>query len=204
MSRRAPQAPPARLALVFHAPTIARVELVFRPAIGRFVRALAAWVLCWSALPFLMWIPPHYPWILTAFVAGVYLPYRLWTSRYEVRSFSGYCPRCGRPLELPAGSKIDLPHVLTCFNCHFEPVLEVSLAPSGRGAPAAEPVRIDHRTPECAGEWRLDRAVQPAALVCDDCGAHHCATAAARRAADEENRRGSLLAELTQEGRFLL
>jgi hypothetical protein len=204
MNGRAPQAPPARLALVFHAPTIARVEVVYRSAVGRVARALAAWLLCWGSIPLLVWIPPHYPWVVLAFLAGLYLPYRAWTGRYEVLSFSGFCPRCGRMLELRRGSKIDLPHVLTCFGCHFEPVLEAVLAPGSRTAPPPEPVRVEHRTAECTGEWRLDRGPRPAALVCDECCARHCATPAAHRAATDENRRGSLLAELTSEGRFLL
>jgi hypothetical protein len=205
MLERAFQAPPARLALVFHAPTIARVELVPRRAAGRLARALLAWAVCWGALPLLVWVPPHYPWVLAAFAAGIYLPFRFWTGRYEVVSFSGFCPRCGRALELKRGSKISLPHALTCFGCHFEPVLEVSMATKRRAtAPPPEPVRIEHRTPECAGEWRLERGRWPAALGCSECGARHCATPAARRAADEENQRGELLDELTQQGRFLL
>jgi hypothetical protein len=204
MNGRAPQAPPARLALVFHAPTIARVEVVYRPAPGRLVRALAAWLLCWGALPLLVWVPPHYPWVFTAFVAGIYLPYRFWSGKYLVLSFSGFCPRCGRTLELRSGSKINLPHALTCFGCHFEPVLEVSLASTPNTVPPPEPVRIEHRTPECTGEWHVERGLRPVALACGECGARHCATPAARRAAEEENRRGNLLSDLTSEGRFLL
>jgi len=202
MNGRAPQAPPARLALVFHAPTIARVEVVYRPMPGRLIRALTAWILCWGAMPFLLWVPPHYPWVLTAFVAGAYLPYRFWTGRFEVLSFSGFCPRCGRPLELRRGTKIDLPHALTCFGCHFEPVLEVAMVKAPRAGRGAEPDRIEHRSPDCAGRWRVERG--GFALSCGDCGSRHCATPAARRAAEEENRRADLLSDLTSEGRFLL
>jgi hypothetical protein len=202
MNARASQAPPARLALVFHAPTVARVEVRYRPAPGRLARALASWAVCWGSIPLLVWVPPHYPWIFAAFVAGIFLPYRFWTGRYVVLSFAGFCPRCGRELELLRGSKIDLPHALTCFGCHFEPVLEVSVANSRRATRAAETVRVDHRSPECGGRWRVERG--GFALSCDACGVRHCATPAARRAADEENRRGDLLAELTSEGRFLL
>jgi hypothetical protein len=204
MNGRAPQAPPARLALVFHAPTIARLEVVYRPMPGRLARALVSWAVCWGALPFLVWIPPHYPWIIAAFVAGIYLPYRFWNGKYTVLSFSGFCPRCGRALELRRGSRINLPHALPCFGCHFDPVLEVTRTGTQSTALSAEPVRVDHRNPECAGQWRLERGGLPAALACERCGARHCATPAARRAADEENQRGDLLSELTLEGRFLL
>lgn len=207
MSKRAPQAPPARLALVFHTPTVARVEVVYQPAPGRLLRALLAWLLCWGIIPFVLWIPPHYPWVLAAFAAGIYLPVRFWTGRYRVRSFTGFCPRCGRALQLRRGTKIDLPQTLTCFHCHFEPVLEVCFAPGGGRRPRAEPapaVRVEHRSPECTGRWRLEHGGGPAALACDGCGARHCATLEARHAAEEENRRGALLEELAGEGRFLL
>jgi hypothetical protein len=210
MLDRALQAPPARLALVFHAPTIARLEVVYQPVWGRLVRAFLGWLLCWGVLPILVWVPPHYPWVLAAFVAGIYLPIRIWNGKYLVRSFAGFCPRCGRSLELGRGSKINLPHTLTCFGCHFEPVLEVATVHTkdctdGQpGASVAAPVRIEHRMPECTGSWNLQRGHAPAAVACDACGARHCATPAARRAAEDENHRGTLLTDLTAEGRFLL
>jgi hypothetical protein len=204
MSRHAPQAPPARLALVFHAPTIARLEVVYLPAAGRLARALLCLVLCWGMLPLLIWVPPHFPWAVAAFAAGIYLPFRFWTGRYRVRSFFGFCPRCGRALELRRGTKINLPHTLTCFHCHFEPVLEVVNEARKDRPFREEPIRIEHRCPDCTGLWSICSGRGPPILLCAACGARHCATPAARQAADEENRRGTLLAELTAEGRFLL
>jgi hypothetical protein len=200
MHARTTLVPPARLALVFHAPTVARVEVVFRRAPVRLVHAFVAWLLCWGAIPVLAWIPPHYPWVAAAFVAGVFLPYRIWTGRYTVVSFFGFCPRCGKPLALRTGSRIDLPHTLTCFGCHFEPVLEA--APHvRRTARSGETITVEHRRPDCTGAWREERGGQ--ALRCERCNARHCATADARRAARLENERGELLRRLADEGRFL-
>ncbi|CAN5742477.1 hypothetical protein BH23GEM3_BH23GEM3_10510 [soil metagenome] len=204
MSKRASEAPPARLALVFHTPTIARVNLVYQRAAGRVARAVFWWVVCWGALPLLIWVPPHYPWVFTAFAAGLYLPYQSWTGRYRVRSFSGFCPRCGQSLHLREGSRIDLPHRLTCFHCHFEPVLEIVATSAASRPHVAEPVRIHHRHADCPGRWMVESTPAPASVACSSCGARHCATPAARRAAEEENRSGAVLADLTTEGRFLI
>jgi hypothetical protein len=203
MTKRAPEAPPARLALVFHAPTIARVEVEYQPAPGRLFRAMIALVLCWGCIPFLLLIPPHYPWAALAFFAGAYVPFRIWIGRYMVRSFSGYCPRCGRPLDLPAGTKITLPHTLNCFGCHFDPVLEAAFPeqPAPRG-PADQ--WVDHRFSECSGSWKLDQRGDVASVVCDGCHVRHCATPAALASAEAENYHSDILEELAAKGRFLL
>jgi hypothetical protein len=205
MSKRAPEAPLARLALVFHAPTIARVEVVYQPAGGRVLRALTVLVLCWACIPLLAIIPPHYPWAAVAFFAGLYIPFRIWTGRYQVRSFTGFCPRCGRPLHLPVGSKIDLPHTLSCFGCHFDPVLEAAFParPAPATTPAAADQAVEHRHHECVGQWRLERRGELASLVCTACHARHCATPPALASAEAENRMAGLLDELAGRGRFL-
>jgi hypothetical protein len=203
MSKQAPEAPLARLALVFHAPTIARVEVVYLPVAGRLVRAGLALLACWGLIPLVIWIPPHYPWPAIAFAAGIYLCFRYWTGRYVVRSFTGYCPRCGRPLELPQGTRIDLPHTLTCFGCHFDPVLEAAFPAHARPPSDAE-LSVEHRFGDCVGGWRLERRGDFATVVCDRCRARHCATPAAWEAAEAENRRTELLEELAGQGRFLL
>jgi len=200
MATRTTLAPPARMALVSHAPTVARVEVAYRHASTRATYAAAVWLLSWAMIPLLFWVPPHYPWICAAFLAGVYIPYRIWNARFTVVSFHGFCPRCGRRLHLRAGSRIDLPHTMTCFGCHFEPVLEAS--PELVGAPSgSETLRIDHRSLDCTGSWCEERGGQ--ALRCERCGARHCATLSARRAARRENERGELLRRLADEGRFL-
>jgi hypothetical protein len=203
MSKRAPEAPLARLALVFHAPTIARVEVVYQPASGRIARAVVTLVLCWGCIPILLAIPPHYPWAALAFLAGTYLPLRIWSGRYLIRSFSGFCPRCGRPLRLPVGSKITLPHTLSCFGCHFDPVLEAAFT-ADRTPPAAESQWVEHRHPECAGRWEVEERGDLASIICDQCHARHCATPAAIASAEAENHHTEVLEELAAKGRFLL
>ncbi len=192
--------PPAILAFVTlpgHRPAPARVELVYRPAAWRGARAMLLLVFFWGMVPLAAAIPPHYPWALASLAAGAYLSHRAWTGRFRVRAFAGSCPRCARELELRPGTGISLPHALTCFTCHFEPQLEVVLAP-----PAAPGV-VEHRDADCVGRWRVRWLADEPYLVCDTCRAHHPATPEARRAADDENERGSLLSRLTTEGGFL-
>lgn len=195
-----PQSPPAQLTLRAHAPAPAQVQLVFQRPAQRAGRALLCLFLFWGAAPLLMLVPPHYPWALGSLVAGLYLAHRQWTGRYRVLAFRGNCPRCGRPLHLSIGSKINVPHVLTCFGCHHEPVLEALVRLPG---PLTSPGFV-HRHAECTGRWEAERSVVPPLLVCRACGARHPATAETLHRADEENEHGRLLAQLADEGRSLL
>ena len=89
---------------------------------------------------------------------------------------------------------ISLPHTLTCFHCHFEPRLEVRFE-------EADEVRPEHQAPECTGRWEVRWLADDAFVVCSECHAGCRATVEARRAADAENERASLLDRLTREGR---
>jgi hypothetical protein len=198
----ATQAPPAQTTLRAYPPAPARVELAYLPLPGRLTRTLLSLAVFWGVVPYVVWIPPHYPWPAACLVAGAYLAHRFWTGRYRVRSFLGVCPRCGRHLRIDAGALIDLPHTLTCFGCHFEPRLEVDLSPAPAAVPKEPPLR--HFEGDCAGTWSERWYWDDPYVACSGCGARHPATPAARRAADEENLRGALLQRLADEGRFLI
>ena len=195
MSRTAPQAPIALVTLRAYQPAPARAELVYQPVRRRIVRVIGCLFLFWGALPFVIWIPPHYPWATACFVAGIVLARRQWLGRYQVRSFAGICPRCGSALSMGLDRVISLPHPLTCFHCHFEPRLEVRLVD-----PSA--LRPQHCAPECTGLWEERWLADDAFVVCNECHAGCLATPQARQAADEENERAYLLERLTREGRI--
>lgn len=196
------EAPPAQVTLRAYLPAPARVELVYRPASYRLARTVLALAGLWGAIPLLIWVPPHYPWVVGAFLGGLYLAYREWHGRYLVRTFAAICPRCGHPLSLGADHTISLPHALTCYHCHFEPLLEVTFAGPGEHAP--EEPAVEHHHPECVGRWGSRWLADEAFLVCDRCNAHARATPAARARAEEENRRGAILARLADEGEPLI
>lgn len=60
------------------------------------------------------------------FVLGIGLVYHGIRGRYRVDAFRGSCPRCKRELRIRPGSKISLPHPMTCYECHHEPELTFS------------------------------------------------------------------------------
>jgi hypothetical protein len=194
------QLPLALVTLRAHRPAPAQIDLVYRPAPGRLARTLLRLLLCWGAIPLLVWVPPGYPWIVGAFVAGIYLAYGSWTGRYLVHSFAGICPRCGHPLSLGVDRAISLPHTLTCFHCHFEPRLEVNFDVD----PISTPSRPTHCAAECTGLWELRWLADEPFVICNRCHAGCRATPSARHLADEENERALLLARLTREGRSIL
>ncbi|HEX5725557.1 MAG TPA: hypothetical protein VFX98_08820 [Longimicrobiaceae bacterium] len=196
------EAPCVHLVLRAHPPAPARISLVHRPLAWRVVGVVLSLGVCWTAAPWLFWVPPHYPWPVLAFLLGAWLAYR--SSRaFRVRWFAGACPRCGRPLRLKPGAYVSLPYRFTCFACHFEPELhayhlseeERFAREAGRG--------IRHVTPECPGTWAEEVLWDQPFLSCSRCGARHHATDALRRAAAEENPRGALLELLAAEGKFL-
>jgi hypothetical protein len=197
-----PLAPRARLTLRAHQPAPARVELIYKPVPGRAARTAFWLIACWGVAPFVFWLPPHYPWFTAALLAGTYLSYRSWTGRYRIFSFAGICPRCGSPLSLGVDRTVDLPHTVTCFSCHFEPMLEVSFGP-GAGE-EADPAGPEHQSPDCTGSWTTRWLADEAFLFCEECHAGVPATGAARDAARAEQGIAELLARLTDEGKPLI
>ncbi|HEX6927057.1 MAG TPA: hypothetical protein VF167_16660 [Longimicrobiaceae bacterium] len=183
-----------------HQPAPALLELEYRPLAGRLTRTLLALLCCWGALPFVIWIPPHYPWVVLAMVAGIYLAHRSWTGRYRVAYFAGLCPRCGHAISLGLDRCISLPHTLTCYSCHFEPRLEVRFIEAK--APPQE--RPEHRDPRCVGVWETRWLADEALLVCSRCHASCPSTEETREAARIENDCAALLEQLTREGRSIL
>ena len=197
MSGNDPTIPQAQVTLRAYQPAPARIELSYRPLPGRLLRTILSIACFWGAIPFLIWVPPHYPWVFGAFVAGLFLAHRSWTGRYRVYSFAGICPRCGHPISLGVDHAISLPHTLTCYHCHFEPRLEVRFDPA---RPEGSPLPV-HRTADCVGMWEVRWLADDPFVICNRCLAGSPATPAARVAADAENDRATLLARLAREGR---
>ena len=192
------RSPAAWVTLRAYHPAPARVHLAYRPLAGRLFRTLLSLTVFWGAIPLLIWVPPHYPWVVGSFVAGLFLAHRSWTGRFQVDSFAGICPRCGHPVSLGVDHAISLPHTLTCYHCHFEPRLEVSFGT--REAPA----RLEHHTDDCPGIWEPRWLVDEAFLVCTRCNAGAPATREIRAPLDAENERAALLSRLTREGTRLI
>lgn len=189
----------ALVTLRAHKSAPAHLELTYRPLPGRLGRTLLALVCCWAAIPFVIWIPPHYPWVVTCFLAGAYLSHRQWTGRYRVSYFAGICPRCGHAVSLGVDRCISLPHTLTCYCCHFEPKLEVNFVPER----AVVETALEHRDGDCVGRWEPRWLADEPLLVCTHCHASAPSSEATRRAALDENDRAELLDQLTREGRML-
>ena len=196
------EAPAVHLVLRAHPPVPARIGVVYQPLPWRVLKTVLSLTVFWGLAPWVWWFPPHYPWPVLSFCAGAWLAHRAWTGKYVVAWFAGECPRCSRPLRVRAGERIDLPHTLTCFACHFEPRLEAyDLA--AEEAIAADARGIRHVLSDCTGNWREERHWDQDYLACDACGVRHHATPALRAAARDENERGRLLDELAAQGRFL-
>jgi len=119
--------PNARLILAGHQAVPARLDATARPTRTRAIRAVLWLVGLWVLAPVVFFIPPHIPWVLGAFFGGIYMAYTQWNGHFIVNHFEGSCPRCSNPLTIKPGTKIRLPHRMTCYNCHQQPTLEANL-----------------------------------------------------------------------------
>lgn len=117
---------PGRLSLRGHEPTPATLEAEAVPRGTRTRRAVLNLLGFWVLIPIVAFIPPHIPWVIAAFVAGIYFAYQHWKGEYVVQGFTGDCPRCSNALTIKQGSRVHVPHTITCFNCHHEPVLTIA------------------------------------------------------------------------------
>ena len=118
----------AVLRLRGHEPRPARLRVEVRPRQTRMTKAVLTLVGFLVLAPIVFFIPPHVPWVLLAVSAGVFLAYKQWIGEYLVHDFEGACPRCGAPLEIKPESKVRLPLVMDCYQCHHKPVLELGRA----------------------------------------------------------------------------
>jgi hypothetical protein len=118
------QVVPAKISLRGHDPQPATLSLEYRPTRMRATRAIGTLLGFWILTPIVALIPPHIPWALIAFIAGIYFAARQWRGEYEVGAFEGKCPRCSSPLKLEPGARIRIPHPMSCYHCHHNPVLE--------------------------------------------------------------------------------
>jgi hypothetical protein len=109
-----------------HEAVAACVDLVYRSPRTRLTSTVLTIFGGLVLAPVLFFIPPHVPWVLLAVGGGTYLGVRQWRGEYVVSSFTGECPRCHTALTIAPGTKIRLPHSMDCFQCHHEPVLEVT------------------------------------------------------------------------------
>ncbi len=126
--------PPAVIDLWGFPRTPARVLVIPRSAGWRIGHAVGSLLLCWACIGIVMWIPPHFPWILTAFFLGIFFFQKYIRQRYTLVELAGTCPKCGSPLTVKKPTRLGLPHRLHCNACHQAPLLRVDVQPQARRA----------------------------------------------------------------------
>ncbi len=126
--------PPARLELFGFASTPARVEVIPRSGGWRTGHAFGYLLLCWACIAVVMWVPPHFPWILTAFFLGIFFFVKYIRQRYTLVSLEGTCPRCGFPQTIKKPTRLAIPHRCYCPSCHQPLLLVVELEAAQRAA----------------------------------------------------------------------
>lgn len=126
--------PPAALELFGFAPTPARVQVMARSTAWRVGHAFGYLFLCWACIGVVMWVPPHFPWILTAFFLGIFFFVKYIRQRYTLVSLEGTCPRCGQAQSIKKPTRLAIPHRIYCPSCHQPLLLIVDLEDARRAA----------------------------------------------------------------------
>ncbi len=122
--------PPAHLDLFGFPRTPARVVVIPRSVAWRVGHALGYLGLSWACIAVVMWVPPHFPWILTAFFLGIFFFVKYIRQRYTLMELEGKCPKCGAPQTLKQPTRLAAPHRIYCPSCHQALLLHVRL-PAG-------------------------------------------------------------------------
>lgn len=118
---------PARITLFGFEPTPAEARVVHRPRRWRLTRGLLWWLGCWVIAPIVVFVPPHVPWVLAAFLAGPILGYRRFTEHYTLLEMKGTCPNCGEPLKVEKPTRFAVPYSVHCDHCHNDLQLHADL-----------------------------------------------------------------------------
>lgn len=118
---------PAQLTLFGFTPTAADVQVIARPGSSRVMRAVLWLGICWAMIPLVLFIPPHVPWVVAAFGAGIYFARKRLTERYTLTSFDGVCPKCGHMQQVRSGASLKTPFPIICESCLNELLLEVDV-----------------------------------------------------------------------------
>ena len=126
--------PTASLELFGFAATPARVEVMARSTAWRVGHAFGYLLLCWACIAVVMWLPPHFPWILSAFLLGIFFFVKYIRQRYTLVSLEGTCPRCGFQQSIRKPTRLATPHRIYCPSCHQPLLLVVDVTSAQRAA----------------------------------------------------------------------
>lgn len=109
-----------------HTPTTARLVLLPRSRGWRTRKAAIPLAIGLAVAPVVALLPPHAPWALISLATGGILARRRWKEHYTIQEADALCPRCETSLPLPSGTRLRIPHPVTCPDCGHEPVVEVT------------------------------------------------------------------------------
>jgi hypothetical protein len=115
---------PARLSLGGNsAPAVATV--VERTPRWRAIGAIQRLALWWILLPIVVWIPPHFPWVVLVLVLGAAQAYRRYHEYRSLVALHGTCPKCGTEQDFTVSGPLRGHEKVTCEHCRWELRLEV-------------------------------------------------------------------------------
>ena len=104
----------------------ARARIVERSAQWRRSGALKALAI-WLLLPIVVFIPPHFPWVLIVLGIGAMRAWGRWNEHATLLALHGPCPHCGTEQDYTETGRMKFPHKVNCASCRWD--LTVSFTP---------------------------------------------------------------------------
>ena len=88
------------------------------------MRSLAWWLLA----PVVVWIPPHFPWLLIVLGLGAWGALNRMREFRTLVSLHGACPKCGTEQDFRELGRMREPHRVHCAQCRWELRADVARA----------------------------------------------------------------------------
>jgi hypothetical protein len=118
---------PARLVFAGGEWSEARARVIERTARWRRSGAMMQLAI-WLLIPVVVWIPPHFPWVLLVLGVGAMRALNRFREHRTLVSLRGPCPKCGTEQEFGELGRMKQPHTVHCAHCRWELRVDVPLS----------------------------------------------------------------------------
>ncbi len=76
-------------------------------------------LLWWALVPVVIWIPPHFPWVIVVLALGAVRAWGRWREHVTLLKLSGTCPHCQAEQTFPDHGRLRHPHEVHCVSCRW-------------------------------------------------------------------------------------
>jgi hypothetical protein len=71
----------------------------------------------WGMIPVVALVPPHFPWVIVAFIGGAWFARRYARERFTLLELIGKCPQCSTDIRSGKQSAFQVTEPIDCPGC---------------------------------------------------------------------------------------